>query len=137
MTIITASTDPVRAGAAVLRPVGALDRSNFAELSAQAWAARDAGARYLIVDMSDVERVSTAGLVGLHAVALIAQGAAPRDHEAGWASIRALAEECCPIQPLALVNPRALVRQTLARVPFANFLVIHADLDAALAALAT
>lgn len=136
MTIITNSHDLARAGTAVLRPKGALDRSNYAELTAQAWAARDAGAHHLIVDMSDVERVSAAGLVGLHAVALIAQGAQPPDPEAGWAAIRALAEDCCPMRLLAVVNPRPPVRQALARAPFANFLAIHADLDAALAAVA-
>jgi len=136
MTIITTSTDLARAHVAILRPAGALDRSNYAELIAQAWEARDAGAQHLIVDMSDVERVSVAGLVGLHAVALIAQGAAPPDLDSGWAAIRALAEDCCPMQPLAVVNPRPPIRQALARAPFSGFLAIHADLDTALAALA-
>jgi ABC-type transporter Mla MlaB component len=79
MPITLTYADLARARVAILRAEGALDRSSFDELIAQAWAARDAGAHHLIVDMSDVERVSTAGLVGLHAVALIAQGAAPPD----------------------------------------------------------
>ena len=127
---------PDRECAAILRPAGALDWSTYADLIAQAWAARDAGAHHLMVDMSDVERVSTAGLVGLHAVALIAQGAAPPDAGAGWAAIRALAEDCCPMRPLAVVNPRPLVRQALAHALLSDFLAIHADLDVALAALA-
>ena len=121
---------------AILRLAGTLDRSNYESLIAQAWAARDAGARYLIVDLRDVARVGTAGLVGLHAVALIAQGTQPPDPAAGWAAIRALAEDCPPVPRLAVVNPRPPVRQALARAPFRDSLAIHADLDTALAALA-
>jgi len=37
----------------------------------------------LLVDLSDADWVSIAGLLGLHAVALIAQGAQPPDRQAG------------------------------------------------------
>jgi hypothetical protein len=36
---------------------------------------------------------------------------------------------------LAVVNPHPPIRETLARAPFSDFLAIHDDLDAALAAL--
>jgi len=39
-------------------------------------------------------------------------------------------------RPLAVLNPRPLVHQALARAPFSDLLSIHANLDAALAALA-
>jgi hypothetical protein len=136
MPITLSYADLARARVAILRPEGAQDRSSFDELIAQAWAARDAGAHHLIVDMSDVERVSTAGLVGLHGRGPDRAGAAPPDPGAGWAAIRALAEDCCPMRPLAVVNPRPLVRQALAHALLSDFLAIHADLDLALAALA-
>src|SRR5262245_328170 len=126
---------PGRARAAILRPMGALDRSNYDELIGQAWTARAAGAQHLLVDLSDADRVSIAGLVGLHAVALIAQGGQPLDAEAGWDAIRALAEDSCSMRRLAILNPRPPVRLALEAKPFTNFLAIHADLDTALAAL--
>jgi hypothetical protein len=134
MIITLTYIDLERARVALLRPASALDRSNYDDLIAQAWAARAAGAHYLILDLRDVERVGIAGLVGLYAVARLAQGAPPPDPESGWAAIRALAEDHPPMWRLAVVNPRPQVRQALASDPFVNFLAIHADLDAALAA---
>jgi anti-anti-sigma regulatory factor len=101
----------------------------------QAVAARAAGAGHIIVDMRAVERVNTAGMVALCAVARLGHEAAP-DLEAGWAAIRALAEDGAPFARLAIVNPYPSVCQTLARAPFSDFLAIHADLDTALATLA-
>jgi hypothetical protein len=122
--------------AAILRPCGTLDWLSYQSLIAQAWVARDADVRYLIVDLSDVERVGVAGLVGLYAVARLAQGAPPPDSEAGWAAVRALVEDQPLERPLAVVNPRPPVRQALANTPYCDFLALHADLAEALAALA-
>ena len=89
----------------------------------------------MIVDLHNVVGVGTAGLIGLYAVARLAQGAPSPDPEAGWAAIRALAEDYPSMARLAVVNPHPPIRETLARAPFSDFLAIHADLDAALAAL--
>jgi anti-anti-sigma regulatory factor len=122
--------------AAILQPSRALDGTNYANLIAQAWEAHMAGAQALIVDLRDLEHIGTAGLVGLYAVARLAQGAPLLDLEAGWPAIRALAENQPLVRPLALVSPHTAVGQTLARPPFSDFLTIHTDLEAALAALA-
>jgi anti-anti-sigma regulatory factor len=133
ITITALTSGQVRT--AILRPAGVLDWSNYHDLIMQAQAARTKGARHLVVDMSDIERVSIAGLVGLHVVAWLAHDAAPPDHESGWEALRALVEDHRPLRQLAVVNPRPSVYQALARAPFSGFLTIHADLDAALAAL--
>jgi anti-anti-sigma regulatory factor len=115
MNITITSLTPGHVSTAILRPAGVLDWSNYHDLIMQAQAARSEGARHLVVDMSDIERVSIAGLVGLHVVALV--------------------EDNRPLRQLAIVNPRPSVYQTLARAPFSGFLTIHADLGTALAAL--
>ena len=122
--------------AAILRPTGALDWSSYQNLIAQAWAIHDIDIRHLIVDLSDVEHLSTAGIVGLYAVARLAQDILPLDLEAGWAAIRALVEDRPITRRLAVVNPRPPVCHALGSVPFSDFLAVHADLGAALAALA-
>ena len=122
--------------AAILRPTGALDWSSYQLLIAQAWAARDTNVQHLIVDLSDIERVSTAGMVGLYAVARLAQEAPPPDLEAGWDAVRALVEDRPIRRRLAVMNPQPPVRQALGGAPFSDFLRVHADLGAALAALA-
>jgi hypothetical protein len=126
-------TNRDRGTAAILRPNGALDWSTYADLIAQAWAARSAGAHSLIVDLRGVERVGLAGLLGLYAVARLAQGGPPFDMEAGWAAIRALVDDHPPLSPLAVLHPRPTVRQALTRAPYCAFFAIHTDLDAALA----
>jgi hypothetical protein len=136
MTIQLTYTSLAQGRAAMLRPAGALDWLSYQSLIAQAWVARDADVRYLIVDLSDVERVGAAGLVGLYAVARLAQGAPPPDSEAGWAALRALVEDRPLVRRLAVLNPRPPVRQALASAPYSDFLSLHTDLDAALAALA-
>jgi hypothetical protein len=40
------------------------------------------------------------------------------------------------MRPLGVLSPHPLVHQALARAPFSDLLTVHADLDAALAALA-
>jgi hypothetical protein len=122
--------------AAILRPVGGLDWLSYQNLIAQAWATYDADTPHLIVDLSNVEHISTAGMVGLYAVARLAQGAAPLDLEAGWQTMRALVEDHPIERRLAVMNPRPEVRQVLEDKPFSDFLTLYADLDTALAALA-
>src|SRR5829696_1486213 len=92
--------------AAILRPTGALDQSSYTHLIMQALLAREEGAGTLIVDLHDVTCVGTAGLVGLYAVARLAQGAPPPDLEMGWATLRIMAEDHSPVGRLAVVNPR-------------------------------
>ena len=121
--------------AAILRPKGVLDWSSYQNLIAQAWVTYDSSVQHLIVDLSDVEHISTAGIVGLYAVARLAQDTPPLDLEAGWAAIRALVEDRPIARRLALVNPRPLVRQALGNTPFSDFLVMHSDLAEALTAL--
>lgn len=121
---------------AILHPIGTLGGSSYQNLIAQAWAIHDSDIRHLIVDLSDVEHISTAGMVGLYAVARLAQDTPPLDLEAGWEAIRALVEDRPIMLRLAVVNPRPLVRQTLGNTPFNDFLTVHSDLAGALAVLA-
>src|SRR5215217_1076288 len=117
-----------RGRAAILHPTGALDWSSYQNLIAQARVTYDSSVQHLIVDLSDVEHLSTAGIVGLYAVARLAQDTPPLDLEAGWVAIRALVEDRPITRRLAVVNPRPPVRQALENAPFSDFLAIHSDL---------
>jgi DNA-binding NarL/FixJ family response regulator len=116
--------------AAILRPSGPLDCSSYQVLIAQAWAVHTTNTHHLIVDLTDVARVSTAGVVGLYAIARLAQGAPPPDLEAGWAAVRALVEDRPIERRLAVTNLRPPVCQVLKGAPFSDFLAIYADLGA-------
>jgi hypothetical protein len=119
--------------AAILRPAGGLDWSSYQNLIAQAWASYDTDTQHLIVDLSNVEHISTAGMVGLYAVARLAQGASPLDLEAGWQTMRALVEDRPITRRLAVVNPRPPVRQALEDKAFSDFLTLYPNLTTALA----
>ena len=135
MSITVTYTQQARAFTAILHPKGALDWSTYRDLIVQAWAARNDGAAALIVDLSDVDHIGTAGFVGLHTLAVLGQESQPPDLETGWVAIRALVERPPPLRPLAVVNPRPRVQGILVRTPLADFLTIHTDLDTALAAV--
>jgi anti-anti-sigma regulatory factor len=59
------------AAVAVLRPLGSWQLANYRAMLAAGCKAHEGGARRLIVDLSDVERLGTAGLVALHGLALL------------------------------------------------------------------
>src|SRR5215212_9173324 len=117
MSIHLTYTNMGRERAAILRPKGALDWSSYQNLIAQAWVTYDSSVQHLLVDLSDVEYVSTAGIVGLYAVARLAQGIPPLDLEAGWEAVRALVDDRSITRRLAVVNPRPRVRQALGGAP--------------------
>lgn len=135
MNINMTYTAVERGCAAILRPTNTLDWSSYQNLIAQAWAAHSIGTHHLIVDLSDIERIGIAGMVGLYAVARVAQGVPPPDVDAGWEAVRALVEDGPLARCLAVVNPRPPVSHVLEDAPFSDFLAIYADLGAALAAL--
>lgn len=68
----------------VIKLDGQLDGQNYQDLIAKARELYESGARDFLIDMSDLTYISSAGLVALHTVALLARGEALPDTEAGW-----------------------------------------------------
>jgi hypothetical protein len=120
---------------AVLRPTCSHDIANYREVLAGSLAALDAGAHALVVDLSRVDRLGTAGLVALYGVARLSAGAAPPNADDGWAALWSIAE--MPQQPsrLAVVRPHPAITTTMARPPYSGFLAVYTDLDVALLSL--
>ena len=52
-----------------------------------------AGARNLLLDLTDLTFISSSGLVALHSSLRLMRGEAPPEPETGWASLRAMGEE--------------------------------------------
>ena len=128
---------PEKPEVAVLAFAGDLDASSYLQAIAQAETAYKAGARALVLDLSDTNFVSSSGLVAIHSIALLMQGQKPPDPEAGWSAIRSMgygsgsdARRC-----LKLVNPQPRVTGTLAKVGFTDAFEVYPTVDAALAAL--
>jgi anti-anti-sigma factor len=119
----------------VLGTHGDLDASNYQELITKVKELYDAGARDMLLDLSDTPYMSSSGLVALQSIAAMLRGEEPPDPETGWSAIRAIdrQRDAGLQEHLKLLEPQPRVDRVLETVGFKRFLEIYADLDSALA----
>lgn len=112
---------------------GNLDGQTYQDLINKAREAYAAGWRDFLVDMTDLNYISSAGLVALHSIALLTRGEELPDTEAGWTAYRSMdrSKESGVQKHIKLLNPRAEVRSVLDMVGFGGVFEIHSDLDEA------
>ena len=117
----------------VLKLYGQLDGQNYQELISKARELYGAGTRDFLLDLSDLTYISSAGLVALHSVALLARGEELPDTEGGWSAYRSLgrSSETGVQKHVKLLNPRSEIKDVLDMVGFGNVFEIHRDLDQA------
>jgi anti-anti-sigma regulatory factor len=132
---ITVSKVPAKVPVTVLQPHGELDGSNYRELIARGQTAQKAGARYILLDLSDVPYVSSAGLVALHTIANLLRGGQPSDAASGWEALHAMrrdlgtgAQQC-----LKLCGVQSDVQRVLTLAGLTDFYEVYADQATALA----
>lgn len=118
----------------VIKLDGQLDGQTYQGLIAKAREAYGGGARNFLLDLSGLTYISSAGLVALHTVALLARGEALPDTEAGWSAIRSTGRAASTgIQKyVKLLNPRDEIKSVLDMVGFSSVFEIFTDLDQAL-----
>ena len=118
----------------VLKLDGQLDGQNYQDLINKARELYQAGTRDFILDLSDLTYISSAGLVALHSVALLAKGEQIPDTEQGWSTYRPMgrASTTAGVQEhVKLLNPREDVMNVLDMVGFGNVFQIFKGLDEA------
>ncbi len=117
----------------VVKLEGQLDGQTYQELINKAREAYNAGWRDFLVDMSDLTYISSAGLVALHSVALLAKGDELPDTDEGWAAYRSMgrSKEAGLQEHMKLLNPRPEVLSVLEMVGFSAVFKIFSDLDEA------
>ena len=132
---ITVSQAQGKTSVTVLKLDGQLDGQNYQELISKAKEVYDGGARDFLIDLSDLTYISSAGLVALHTIALLARGEALPDAEAGWSAIRSAGRASADgmQEHVKLVNPRDEVKSVLDMVGFSSAFKIFTDLDEAIA----
>lgn len=120
----------------VLRLSGKLDATSYLDVINKANQVFSEGVRQMVLDLSALTYISSAGLMALHYVAMLLRGEAPPDPETGWSALHTAAEQVPEaIQPnLKLLSPQPQVLKTLERVQFTRFLEIYPTLDDALSA---
>mgnify|MGYP000017532425 FL=1 len=115
----------------ILRLNGELDGQTYQKLIDQAKQLYASGARDLLLDMSELTYVSSAGLVAMHTIALLLRGEAVPDSDNGWASMKSakkVADEKLQ-EHMKLLNPRPEVRSVLEMVGFDRAFEIHSNLE--------
>jgi anti-anti-sigma regulatory factor len=118
----------------IIKLDGQLDGQNFQDLISKAQELYNAGERDFLLDLSDLTYISSAGLVALHSVALLARGEELPDVEGGWNAYRSMgrSSEAGVQRHVKLLNPRSEVMGVLDMVGFSNVFEIYTDRDEAI-----
>lgn len=113
----------------ILKPVGQLDGQTYQELISKAKEIYQTGARNIVLDLSELTYISSAGLVALHFIALLARGESVPDTENGWAALKSAERSKTEgIQKnVKLLNPREEILRVLDMVGFTTFFEIYTD----------
>jgi anti-anti-sigma regulatory factor len=119
----------------ILNLKGDLDGSNYQVLINKAKEVHQAGTTHMVLDFGQVGYMSSAGLVALHTIAKLLQGAPLPDPEAGWEAFHAIGrdQDAGLHAQLKLLNPQSRVDQTLELTGMKEFFEIFTDRQAAIA----
>lgn len=130
---ISVSQATGRVPVTVIKLDGQLDGQNFQELISKAQELHGAGARDFLLDLSDLAYISSAGLVALHSVALMARGEELPDLEGGWSVYRSMGRtnEAGLQKHVKLLNPRSEIMSVLDMVGFSSVFEIYTDREEA------
>lgn len=118
----------------VMHLVGELDASNYAKVIDKAQEAYEDGARRLVIDLSQVPYVSSAGLMSLHTVTLVFGGQSMQSKATGRPTFRPLniTRDGEIRKRVKLLGPQPAVDEVLDVVGLKEFFEIYQDLDDAL-----
>jgi anti-anti-sigma factor len=113
----------------ILGVQGKLDGSNYETLVTEAQKLYNNGTRDLVIDLSKLTYLSSAGISALHRVALLFQGKKMADLEEGWSAFHAIKRDRDGgVQKhVKLLNPTREVEKVLEMVGFSAFFEIHTE----------
>jgi len=119
----------------IMKLQGALDGSSYQHFIDEAQKLYVAGTRNLLLDMSELTFLSSAGLAGLHRIARVFNGEDHTTIEEGWSAIHAMGKERDSgfQKYVKLLNPSEKILDVLDTVGFKTFFEIFTGTDAALA----
>jgi anti-anti-sigma regulatory factor len=120
---------------AVISTHGDIDASNFMDLVHTAEQAYQAGARNILLDLTDTPFLSSSGLVALHSIAMLLRGKPALDPASGWQAIHEMENNLADgvQEHIKLLNPQPRVVRTLERSGLTGFFAVFTDREAALA----
>jgi anti-anti-sigma regulatory factor len=131
---ITVSQEQGRVTVSVIRVTGHLDGQTYQSLIAKARELVEAGAQNILLDLSDLTYISSAGLVSLHTISLMTRGEELPDPEQGWSTLKSMdrTRDGGLQKHLKLLNPRPEITSVLEMVGFSEFFEVFTDKKAAI-----
>ncbi len=124
-------TSPV----SIMQLKGSLDGSTYEHFITEAQKLYDGGTRNLIVDMTGLTFLSSAGIAALHRIARVFRGEDRTNMEEGWSAIHAMGRDRGNgfQEHIKLLNPNEKIQDVLDMVGFKTFFEIYTDIHPAIA----
>ena len=126
---ITVSQEQGRISISVIKVTGHLDGQTYESLISKAREVVEAGTRNILLDLTDLTYISSAGLVSLHTIALMTRGEELPDLEHGWSALKSMdrSRDGGLQKNLKLLNPRPEITSVLDMVGFSTFFESFTD----------
>jgi anti-anti-sigma factor len=126
---IKVSQEQGRVTIAVIQLAGHLDGQSYQDVIAKAREAFEAGAQHILLDLSELTYISSAGLVSLHTIALMTRGENLPDPDQGWSALKSMdrSRDGGLQKNLKLLNPRPEITSVLDMVGFSSFFEVYTD----------
>jgi len=126
---ITVSQEQGRVTVAVIHLTGHLDGQTYQDLISEARKVVEAGTNNIVLDLSDLAYISSAGLVSLHTIALMTRGEELPDPEQGWSALKSMdrTRDGGMQKHIKLLNPRPEIMSVLDMVGFSAFFEVFTD----------
>jgi anti-anti-sigma regulatory factor len=123
-----------RVPVSVIHVSGQLDSQTYQALIAKAGETVDAGAKNILLDLSGLTYISSAGLIALHTIALLTRGESLPGSE-GWSSLKKMdnTRDGGMQKHVKLFNPQPDVLGVLDMVGYLAFFEVFTDLQKAIA----
>lgn len=116
---------------AIINIQGPLNATNYKELINVARIAKNGGAQYLHIDMSEMTSLSSSGIFALYSTALLMMGKEPPNPEYGWSAYHALIRDrgSRRQENVKLLNPLQAVDRSLEITGMKEFFEILTNQD--------
>lgn len=126
---IVVSQEQGREAVTVLKIIGQLDSQSYQQLIETAKKEFAAGAKNFLLDLGELNYISSAGLVALHTLALILQGETLPDTEEGWRSLKSMdrTRQSGKQKNIKFLNPQEAVVSVLDMVGFSALFDVFTD----------
>ena len=118
----------------IMQVKGALDSNTYEQFITEAQKLYDAGTRDLILDMTGLTFLSSAGLAALHRIARVFRGEDRANLEEGWSALHAMSRDRNNgfQEHIKLLNPNEKIQDVLDMIGFKGFFEIYTDIHPAI-----